>query len=143
MEFIVAILFIIHHDSYVVTFWILYLLLTIFHGEIKLTTIVSWIFHVSDFLSLFISFKYDLTLLRCSLTNSVLFLSPFLLDAILLLLQKSITLTGLDQFSSSFSKTILISLSIISLIALFSFSRVKKFLIFSKHSVFTGFIFFF
>ena len=41
--------------------------------EIKLFAIVNWIFHVSDFLRLFMmSFKYGLILLRYSSTDSVL-----------------------------------------------------------------------
>ena len=47
-------------------------------GKINLIAIVNWIFHVSDFLRLFISFKYGLILLRSSLTDSV-FLSQSLL----------------------------------------------------------------
>ena len=47
--------------------------------EIKLIVAVNWIFHVSDFLRLFmISFKYGLILLRYSLIESVLFLSLLL-----------------------------------------------------------------
>ena len=47
--------------------------------EIKLFAIVNWIFHVSDFLELFmISFKYGLILSKYSSTGSVLFLSPLL-----------------------------------------------------------------
>ena len=47
--------------------------------ETKLIAIVNWIFHVSDLLRSFImSFKYGLILLRYSLTDSVLFLSPLL-----------------------------------------------------------------
>ena len=47
--------------------------------EIKLIVTVSWILHVSDFLRLFMmSFKYGLILLRYSVSNSVLFLSPLL-----------------------------------------------------------------
>ena len=43
---------------------------------IKLFVTVNWIFHLSDFLRLFmISFRYGLILLRYSSTNSVLFLS--------------------------------------------------------------------
>ena len=56
--------------------------------EIFLFVIVTRIFHVSDFLSLFMmSFKCGLILLRNSSTDSVLFLSP--------VLQKLFTLTGL------------------------------------------------
>ena len=52
-------------------------------GEIKSIAIVNWIFHVSDFLRLFmISFKYGLNLSRYSLTDSVLFLSPLLLYSV-------------------------------------------------------------
>ena len=47
--------------------------------KIKLIAIVNWIFHVSDFLRLFmISFKYGLILLRYSSNDSV-FLLPLLL----------------------------------------------------------------
>ena len=45
--------------------------------EIKLIAIVDWIFHVSDFLRIFVmSFKYGLISSRYSLTDSVLCLSP-------------------------------------------------------------------
>ena len=55
--------------------------------EIKLIVIVNLIFHLSDFLRLFmISFKYSLILLRYFLTNSV-FLLPLLLYSIKLLFQ--------------------------------------------------------
>ena len=47
--------------------------------EIELIAIVNCIFPVSDFLKLFMmAFKYDLTLLRHSSIDSVLFLSPLL-----------------------------------------------------------------
>ena len=64
--------------------------------EIKLFTIVSRIFHVSNFLRLFVtSFKYGPILLRYSSTDSVLFLLPLLSYSVQLLLQKLFTLTGL------------------------------------------------
>ena len=48
--------------------------------EINLIAIASWIFHVSDFLRLFMmSFRYGLILLRYSSTDSALFLSLLLL----------------------------------------------------------------
>ena len=51
--------------------------------EIKLIAIFNWIFHVSDFLRLFMmSFKYGLILLRYSLTDRVLFLSTLLSNSI-------------------------------------------------------------
>ena len=63
--------------------------------EIKVIAIVNLIFHVSDFLRLFmISFKYGLILLRYFSTDSVLFPSPLLSYSIKLLLQKLLTLTG-------------------------------------------------
>ena len=41
--------------------------------EIKQNAIVNWIFHVSDFMRLFMmSFKYGLILLRCSATDTFL-----------------------------------------------------------------------
>ena len=40
--------------------------------DIKLIVIVYWIFHISDFLRPFRSFKYDLILLRYSSTDNVL-----------------------------------------------------------------------
>ena len=47
--------------------------------EVKLIAIVNWIFHMLNFLKLFMmSFKYSLILLRYSATDSVLFLSPLL-----------------------------------------------------------------
>ena len=42
--------------------------------ETKLIAIVGWIFHVSDFSRLFMSFKYGPILLRYYSTDSVLFL---------------------------------------------------------------------
>ena len=46
--------------------------------EIKLIAIFNYIFHVSDLLRLFMmSFKYGLIALRNSLSDRVLFLSPF------------------------------------------------------------------
>ena len=51
--------------------------------KLKLIAIVYWIFHVLDFLRLFImSFKYGLILLRYSSANSVLFLSLLLSNSI-------------------------------------------------------------
>ena len=51
--------------------------------EIKLFVIVNWIFYVSDFLRLFMMlFEHELTLLRYSSSDSVLFLSPLLLYSI-------------------------------------------------------------
>ena len=47
--------------------------------EIKLIAIVNWIFHVSDSLRIFMSFKYGLILLKYASTNSVLF-QPVLLS---------------------------------------------------------------
>ena len=62
--------------------------------EIFFFTIASWIFHVSDFLRLFMkSFKYGLVSLRYSLTECFLFLSSLLSYSILLLLQKLLPLT--------------------------------------------------
>ena len=50
---------------------------------IKLFAIANWIFYVPDFIRLFmISFKYGLTLLRYSSTDSVLFLSVLSLTAV-------------------------------------------------------------
>ena len=47
--------------------------------EIELLAIFNWIFHVSEFLRLFImSLEYDLILSRYSSTDSVLFLSLLL-----------------------------------------------------------------
>ena len=47
--------------------------------EIKLFAIVNLIFHVQDFLRLFMmSLKYGLILLRYSSTDSVSFISPLL-----------------------------------------------------------------
>ena len=95
--------------------------------EIKLFAIVNWIFHVSDFLSLFMfiylySFKCGLILLRYSSTDSILFLS-------LLLSYPKIIYSNWFTIISFFFilKRFLISLSIISLIALYSFSSLKKF----------------
>ena len=64
--------------------------------EIKLIVIVNWIFHVWNVLrSFMIYFKYGLTLLRYSSTDSVLFLSPLLSYSKWLMLQKLPTLIGL------------------------------------------------
>ena len=64
--------------------------------EIKLIVIVNWIFHVWNVLrSFMIYFKYSLTLLRYSSTDSVLFLSPLLSYSKWLMLQKLPTLIGL------------------------------------------------
>ena len=46
--------------------------------ETKLIAIVNYIFHVSGFLRLFISFKYSLISSRYSLIDRVLFLSLLL-----------------------------------------------------------------
>ena len=46
--------------------------------EIKLFAIANWILHVSDFLRLFMSFKYGLSSLRYNSSDSVLFLTPLL-----------------------------------------------------------------
>ena len=64
-----------------------------------------------------------LILLRYSSNDSVVFLSPLRSYSMSLLLQKLLTLTGL------FSKQFLISLSIISLRTLISFSGIKRFVI--------------
>ena len=52
--------------------------------EIKLIAMVNWIFHVSYFLRFMMPFKYGLILLRCSSTDSVLFLSLLLLYSIII-----------------------------------------------------------
>ena len=65
------------------------------HAKIKLIVIVIWFFNGSDFLKLFmILCKYDLSLKRYFLTNSV-FLSHLLLYSVYLLLEKLPTVTGL------------------------------------------------
>ena len=47
--------------------------------KIKLITVVDWIFHVSDFLRLFmLSIKYDLISWSYSLIDMILFLLPLL-----------------------------------------------------------------
>ena len=61
--------------------------------EVKLSAIINWIFHVSDFLrSFMMSFKYVLILLRYPSADYVLFLSSLLSYSIQLLLQKVPTL---------------------------------------------------
>ena len=61
--------------------------------EVKLSAIINWIFHVSDFLrSFMMSFKYVLILLRYPSNDYVLFLSSLLSYSIQLLLQKVPTL---------------------------------------------------
>ena len=71
--------FIINHDVCVITFWIIIRSSSLSMEEIKLLAIVNWIFHVPDILKLFMMlFKYGLTLLRYSSTDSVLFLSLLL-----------------------------------------------------------------
>ena len=51
---------------------------SVFLGEINVIVIVDWSFHVSDFLRLFISFENGLVLLRYSLIDRFLFISPLL-----------------------------------------------------------------
>ena len=52
---------------------------SLYMEEIKVIAVVSWIFHMSDFLRLFMMyFKYDLISLGYSSTDIVLFLSPLL-----------------------------------------------------------------
>ena len=64
--------------------------------EIKLFAIVNWIFHLPDFLRLFMmSFEYGLILLRYSSTDGILFLSPLLSYSTQLSVQKLFTLTVL------------------------------------------------
>ena len=64
--------------------------------DIKSIAAVKWIFHVSDFFRLLMmSFKYGLILLKCSSTDSGLFLSPLLPYSRFLLLEKLPTPTGL------------------------------------------------
>ena len=66
--------------------------------DIRLIANVTWIFHESDFLILFmISSNYGLILLlRFSSIDNALFLSPFLSYSAKLLLWKIKTLTGLQ-----------------------------------------------
>ena len=67
--------------------------------EIKLFAIVGWIFYLSDSLKLFmISFKYGLILLRCSSTDSILFLSLLVPYSIQLLLQNVLLLPFYNNF---------------------------------------------
>ena len=55
--------FIINHDFLVITFWMHYTIFIFISGKIRLMAIVNRIFHVSDFLRLFmISLKYGLIL---------------------------------------------------------------------------------
>ena len=56
--------------------------------EIKFFAIVNCIFRMSDFLKLFMSFRYGLMLIRCSSTDNVLVLSQLLSYSIYLLIQK-------------------------------------------------------
>ena len=90
--------FIINPDFYAITFECITRSSSLSLEEIKVIAIVNGIFHVSDFSRLFImSFKYGLTILRYSSADRVLFLSLLISYSIQLLLQKLLTLTGLNN----------------------------------------------
>ena len=109
--------------------------------EIKLFAIVNWIFHESDFLRLFMMpIKYDLILLKYCSSESILFLSPLHLyfplflycyskNYLLFLLLTTYYYWFVIICFFFMLKKFLISLSILSLIALVSFSSLKRFLI--------------
>ena len=72
----IFICFIINHEFYVITFWMHYTLFIIIYGRNKVFCLTVAIFHVSDFLRLFMmAFRYSLILLRCSSKDSIWFLS--------------------------------------------------------------------
>ena len=75
-----------------------------------------------------VSFKYVPILMKYYLTDSV-FISTLLLHSILLPLQKLFTITGYNNLVAHNKKRFLISLCILSTIALVSFSSLKRFLI--------------
>ena len=96
--------------------------------ELKLFAIINWIFHVSDFLRLFVmSFKYRLILLRHFLTDCVLFLSPLLFNIIVT--PRIIYSYWFVIIFFFMLKRFFIYLIILSLIALVSFSSLKIFLV--------------
>ena len=106
--------------------------------EIKLFTIVNWVFHVSDVLRLFLmSFKYGLISLRYSSTDSVLFLSLLLSIAVTFVfniivspkINYSYWFIIILFFFFMFKKIFLISLYILPLITSISFFNLKRFLI--------------
>ena len=69
-----------NHDFYVITFWMHACSSSLSIEETKLFAVVNWIFHMSDFLRLFmVSFKYGLISLRYSSTDNILFLSLLIL----------------------------------------------------------------
>ena len=72
---------IINYDFYAINFWMHYALFIIIFRRNKVNWYFYCIFHVSDFLRLFISFKYSQILLRYASTDGV-FLSPLLLHSI-------------------------------------------------------------
>ena len=101
--------------------------------EIKLFAILNRIFHVSDFLRLFMmSFKNGLILLRYSSTDRVLFLVSYLM---------------VSYFTNSFVFTIIVTSKITFsywfIIIFFFFFMLKKNLNISKYSIFNCFSFFF
>ena len=128
----------------------------------ELISIVNWIFHLSDFLrSFMISFKYDLILLKYSLTNSVLFYHRYFhihyncysknyfllllltLNYLLLLVynnilhgQKVLSIGNYPSLTASFSffslEISLISLTVVSSISIFSLKETPKQLFFSE-----------
>ena len=127
-------IFVNNHDSFVITFWLHCKLFIIIFEKIKLIALVNWIFRMSDFLRLFmISFKYGLILFRYFF-NWYFHISPcskgFLISLSNLSLITSLFRLNLTIFLiSAYWKRFLISLSILPLIALFSFFSSKGFLI--------------
>ena len=70
--------FITNHDFYVIPFCMHYMLFIIIIFRRKKKKLLYWIFHVPDFLRLFmVPFKYGVILLRYSSTNSILFFITF------------------------------------------------------------------
>ena len=111
--------FIINNDIYVITFWMHMLFIIIFRRN-KLIAIANWIFHISDFLRLFmVSLKYGLILLSYSSTAGVLFLSPLLSYSINYYSKNYLFL--LVDNNLLHAQRFLISLLILFLIALFLF----------------------
>ena len=88
--------FIVNHNFYINNFECITCSSSLSMEEIKLFAIVTWTFHVSGFLKLFMmSFRYDLILLKYSSREISLFVSSLLLYSLHLLLQKLLTLTAL------------------------------------------------
>ena len=92
--------------SILLLFWMNYTSLSLSLENIKLFAIVNWIFHVSDILILFISFKCGLILLRYSSTITVTFIFNVIVAP------KLPILTGWKKSSLSLNRLLTFSLQI-------------------------------